>query len=502
MDGEFIYDAALFRNAELAILDAEEKISSANHFAKTVKSGVPDGFEFRDDVFSACDLIEQTKSYLLKYKESVALLRGGLSWLNSDFGRDVYVSTWQEDFKNAASATKADWKKGFNSLLKGNGFKDLKTAYNNTNATFTVVKKSAGRGVSKVFENIADAGRYVKAGFQKGEKRQKTMDKIAEDRTGKKYEAYFNSAAGKAINAKSHLKYDSKGAQKITSVSQKATDVAIATGATMLTGGAGALATGFVVGAGRGAEKYTQSVDRKKGEKYDYKKGTWEVLKSGAKTGATYMVDGAMGGAAIKIVKGGGLKTAATAAKKIIENPKSVVSPQAIQEGIKKSVFSKDFAATSVNKTTEHVARVNLGEETTDEAVKKVVSGVIQDTIKTRRGNAVKSVGNVLTEGEKLVAGGLYTLGKNEFYKTDMGKKLTELDSSIANSMVDNPVTYSALESVFNKAEIENPLQKPSVADLSKPLIGGAKVGAMGGVAQSFLNNTNQTSEVPPSSNN
>ena len=39
-----------------------------------------------------------------------------------------------------------------------------------------------------------------------------------------------------------------------------------------------------VVGMGRGAEKYAQSVDRENGEKYDYKKAVWSSVKSGTAT--------------------------------------------------------------------------------------------------------------------------------------------------------------------------------------------------------------------------
>ena len=83
---------------------------------------------------------------------------------------------------------------------------------------------------------------------------------IATDWVGKANDWFYqDTALGQAINENSYLKYDSEIAQGIRSVSETVGKIAIATAATIATGGAAApLTLGFLFGTGEQAEKLYQ----------------------------------------------------------------------------------------------------------------------------------------------------------------------------------------------------------------------------------------------------
>ena len=445
LNQSYKYDAVLFRKAQLSINEALESFSSLSSSISSVKTGFPDNFEYKDDVLSACEKIEKANSKLITYSERVQHLCDDLSNLHKSFGEQVKQRTSSEEIKDALKGAKADWKKGFSSLAHGKGFKDLKEAYLNTEATVVVGKAAAKRGIYKVGENIADAGRMVKAGFQTGAKREATLDKIREDRTQKRYEEFFNTKAGKAINARSYIKSDSATANQITKYAQKGTDLALATGLTIVSGGLATGGAGMVVGMGRGAEQYAQSVDRESGEKYDYKKAVWSSVKSGTATSVKYVVSGSMVKTGGEFIANGGFKTLASSVGKIAADPKSaiakVVSKETIKEGVKNTVKSQNFIATSSAKVTSNFADVGAGYSSVGHAIKRSATDISESLFENAEGSAIKGGTTVLEKAEKKVMETAVDIGRKILGETDAGQTVNKVEKRFVDNVINDPLS-------------------------------------------------------------
>ena len=443
MNGDFVYDAGLFRKALLKVYSTVDSLTEAASAVSSVKSSFPDEYEFRDSVLSACDIIEQVKGYIDGYKGKVESLLADLCSLDEDFARKVNTPSAMEDISNAVNATGAEWKKGFKSLVNGKGTKDLKNAWKDTKATAIVTGKSIQLGVNRVGEHFGDGYLTVKSLFQKGEKKQATIDEIRRNKSQEKYDAYFQTKKGKEINKRSNLKYDSAGAKGIAKVAEKGTEYLGATAATILTGGVasgfvGAGVAGAALGIGKGAEAYAMTVDREHGESYDNKKLYLNSAKQGFKSGIEWGLAGQAGKGLTKIPKAGDFSTTA---EEIVKNRKDIFNLKNMgaraAEGFTEAVSSKEFIATTAGSFTEHGINVALGEESVDEAIHNSRAEIGKNIVSSFGGSGEKAITKGLSEagerGYKFVAKQV----KDIFNETETGQKVKQAISDAEDKLVE-----------------------------------------------------------------
>lgn len=212
------------------------------------------------------------------------------------------------DITDAISETGSTWVTAF----KSGNFNDYLQALKETGSTLFVAGSSVLAGVQKIEEFVVDGivflgGTVVSGIVLLGDKifgtdnasyiMDGTLDFIRRDLVGEARKNFYeNTGLGKWINDNSNLKYDSQGANGIQSLTEVAAKIAIATAATIVTGGAAApIAIGALYGTGNAAEKYAQSVDRENGESYNYKRALLKSLAGGAMGAAEFYGYGQMG---------------------------------------------------------------------------------------------------------------------------------------------------------------------------------------------------------------
>ena len=216
------------------------------------------------------------------------------------------------DITDAISETGSTWVTAF----KSGNFNDYLQALKETGSTLFVAGSSVLAGVQKIEEFVVDGivflrGTVVSGIVLLGDKifgtdnasyiMDGTLDFIRRDLVGEARKNFYeDTGLGKWINDNSNLKYDSQGANGIQSLTEVAAKIAIATAATIATGGAAApIAIGLLYGFGNATEKYTQSVDRENGESYDYKKAILKAIAGGAAGAAEFYGYGQMGAAVL-----------------------------------------------------------------------------------------------------------------------------------------------------------------------------------------------------------
>lgn len=181
-------------------------------------------------------------------------------------------------------------------------------------ATGTIVVTSVVSGVLKIVEYIGDGLTWLGGAIVSGvarltgndefaaEVEEMTMDHIARDLVAEANEDFYaNTELGKTINEHSAMKYDSdlaKGIQKGTTI---AVEVAGATAATVVTGGAAApalFAVGAAMGAGESAEEKFQDTENR-----DFWKDSGAIVMNAGIEGMSMVGYGQMGSKALKGVE-------------------------------------------------------------------------------------------------------------------------------------------------------------------------------------------------------
>lgn len=257
------------------------------------------------------------------------------------------------DITDAISETGSTWVTAF----KSGNFNDYLQALKETGSTLFVAGSSVLAGVQKIEEFVVDGivflgGTVVSGIVLLGDKifgtdnasyiMDGTLDFIRRDLVGEARKKFYeDTGLGKWINDNSNLKYDSQGANGIQSLTEVAAKIAIATAATIATGGAAApIAIGLLYGFGNATEKYTQSVDRENGESYDYKKAILKAIAGGAAGAAEFYGYGQMGAA----VLGKGITEAASTS-------------------FVKNFINTDTAVDTLSVVIDHGVNVALGDE-------------------------------------------------------------------------------------------------------------------------------------------
>ena len=153
------------------------------------------------------------------------------------------------------------------------------------------------------------------------------MDYIAVDQVAEANKMFYEGTTiGKFINNNSYMKYDSKTAQGIQTVTEKVTFVAAATALTVASGGAAAAGMGAVYGMGESAESHYQADDR--GNYWDLKNVGGIAIDSALSAAEAYGA-GQMGATAINAA-GSLSKLGASGAKEIA---KEKLSQMSLKEG-------------------------------------------------------------------------------------------------------------------------------------------------------------------------
>ena len=263
------------------------------------------------------------------------------------------------DITDAISETGSTWVTAF----KSGNFNDYLQALKETGSTLFVAGSSVLAGVQKIEEFVVDGivflrGTVVSGIVLLGDKifgtdnasyiMDGTLDFIRRDLVGEARKNFYeDTGLGKWINDNSNLKYDSQGANGIQSLTEVAAKIAIATAATIATGGAAApIAIGLLYGFGNATEKYTQSVDRENGESYDYKKAILKAIAGGATGAAEFYGYGQMGAA----VLGKGITEAASTS-------------------FVKNFINTDTAVDTLSVVIDHGVNAALGDESWQDAL-------------------------------------------------------------------------------------------------------------------------------------
>ena len=226
----------------------------------------------------------------------------------------IYENKWYDDIGASIKDTASEWKEGCTSLIQGEGFGEILDATKKTAATLYVARRSIGSGLAKlgewiVVDSLSFLGGSIAAGVtwlidhETGANLMDgTLDFVRRDLVGEANQHFYeNTTIGQFINENSTLKYDSAGARGIQTASEFLGKFAIATAATIASGGTAApLVIGAMYGIGSSIEKYTQSVDRANGESYNYLEAFGRTTAGGIAGAAEFYGYGQMGAGLIE----------------------------------------------------------------------------------------------------------------------------------------------------------------------------------------------------------
>ncbi len=223
-------------------------------------------------------------------------------------------------------------------------------------------------GVASLATGAYDLGQYVNgkltgADWSSATKKMwdKEMDFSSIDLVGKSQEYFYeNTEMGRYINEHSALKYDSNVVAKIQSASQKVSEIALATGATVVSGGLVApVVLGFVYGTGEAAEKNFKDEDKRN------VKGILSSYLNGVSTAADWYAYGQIGGTVVNNLAKLGTTTATESTKEISGN--------LLSKSLKKTITSADlYLDTAATLASNTIDTIN-GEEVT---IKDWLSGL------------------------------------------------------------------------------------------------------------------------------
>ena len=291
----------------------------------------------------------------------------------------IYENKWYEDIGQAFSKTGAEWSEGFSSLFAGEGFGELWDATKQTFATGAVVSRSVGSGFAKLGELIVVDGLSLVGGSLASgatwlfhdiwtdndladNVMDSTLDFVRRDLIGEANESFYeNTSYGNWLNENSNLKYDSAGAKAIQTGSEFVGKIALATAATIFSGGMAApIALGALYGTGKATERYTQSVDRSKGEEYSYDKALGKALAGAVGGSAEFYGYGRMGSAIYNGLSGLGSSATASASQASTSTLKN----------FKRNFFEVDTLLDSSAVVADHGVDFLTGDKSFDEMLK------------------------------------------------------------------------------------------------------------------------------------
>ena len=280
---------------------------------------------------------------------------------------------------NAIKDTCAAWGNGVSGVFRGEGLGGVGNAMAQTGATIYVASNSLVSGVAKVGETLGDGVAWVGGMSASGwvslfnkdasnNIKNSTMNYIRRDLVGEDNQKFFeNEAIGKWINSKSNLKYDSSAASGFQTGAEFASKIALATAATVFTGGAAApVVIGAAYGIGNEEEKYAQSVNIELGEAYDYKKVFGRAVIGGVSGAAEFYGYGQLGSGIVNGIKG--LKSGASTIDATKDIGKFSTS---FRKNFAKNFFVTDTLLDTGAVITKHGIGYAIGDESREQLLKE-----------------------------------------------------------------------------------------------------------------------------------
>lgn len=301
-------------------------------------------------------------------------------------------------------------------------------------STAAVITTSVISGVWKLSENIIDGALWLgtvvatsyfsMCGFDElaSSVQNKMMNVIGFDVMGKANELFYeNTSIGEKINEKSLIKYDSDVAQSIQNASTKVTEIAVATGLTVATGGMAAplsalivAGTGFAIGAGAKAEENFSKEDR------DFYGDFIEIGFAGGIKAVEFYSEGQMVSGAFKTIgsikSAGGIKSFLSFMKTAFSSGKSGMSAKGLLKGgIKATLKDVDTYMDSIGAAFNNITYDN------ENGIEINLKGLIKETASNFAMNCVFGfIGNTLESGLKKIT-------------EDLNPKNVEASSNVKN---------------------------------------------------------------------
>lgn len=433
---------------------------------------------------------EQSKLYW-DYENKKKELKNKIKAIQKENG--TYVNKWYEDWGKSFSKTGAQWKKGFQSLFNGEGFKELGTAVKQTVATNAVIYNSAKSGVLKLGEYLFDGGTAVvgsvAAGItwlfdndEAGNVMDWTLDEIRKDRVGDANKSFYeNTELGKWINENSNLKYDSAGAKAIQTTTEFVGKIALATAATIVTGGAAvpflAMGLGAMYGVGKAGEQYTQSVDRLSGENYSYGKFFGKSAAGALSGAAEFYGYGQMGAGIYNGVKS--LSGAATLTKEATQKTATTFGKSFAKNFLEVDTFL-DSGAVIV----DHGVNWLTGDATLSEALK---SAGVEFSFALGLNALGAGIGaKVETKGMKVNSNSLDLPGDKKTVRKMLGDKISVISTKVKTTgtnfterlkNIKSKLELTAIK-ISTNPTINNILSNPAMMELAyNPTLGEKALG-------------------------
>ena len=224
---------------------------------------------------------------------------------------------------------------------------------------------------------------------------------------------YENTSIGQAINDASYMKYDSELAQKLEGISESVGEIAIATGATILTGGAAApLVCGTLVGFGNSSETMYQANPESSGLT------ELMILGTGGLNGIAWVANGKLGASFVtefgKSLGEVGFKQTAT------NLAQSFTQPEFIKSWLKQSLTDKGNYISSAMMSADDVIGFFTGEkELNAENLAMVGVGFLENFGL-----------NTLEDGVRLGIGGFKAPSTEEAIEAMKAAKVEDLDTT------------------------------------------------------------------------
>ncbi|MDO4995827.1 MAG: ADP-ribosyltransferase [Bacilli bacterium] len=302
----FEFNIELFNKAHSQLSESIDLFSDNSDLLSQLRTQMPNSFK------NESELIAIIEDYIKCIKDNIHLVQNMIA-INSRINETMVEkeSEKKEGFFsstfNAIKDTCCSWGNGISSVFRGEGFYDLGEAFVQTGATLFVTKKSVENGILKVGETVIDGVSYIGGMSISGwtslfnrdvseNIKNSTMNFIRKDIVGDNNRSFYeDTSIGKFINLKSNLKYDSAAAEGIQVGTEFVSKIALATAATVLSGGTAAVAIGAIYGVGSEEEKYAQSVNIDLGENYNYKKSFGKAIVGGVGGAAEFYGYGQLG---------------------------------------------------------------------------------------------------------------------------------------------------------------------------------------------------------------
>ena len=253
-----------------------------------------------------------------------------------------------------------------------------------TGATVAVGFTSVVSGVLDVADSIVDGGAYVAAGvcdlFGADETASNLRQYIVDSEFGDSFNEVLYGENGliKGVNDASYMKYDGELAQGIRKVSSEVTEFALATAATVCTGGALSVAAPLALGFLNGAGEKAESVYREKGTDIGAADNAG-ILIAGVGEAASWYAKGKLGSGITTLIKTSseyGLKATGGAiiqgAKNtllnikdngVLNTLKGIVSKEQILANLKTSLLQGDNISDSIGIIGDNLSRWINGDE-------------------------------------------------------------------------------------------------------------------------------------------